>query len=218
MTSGKRVLLLLADGFELLEAAGFTDVLGWANLDGDTPIEVVSAGLRSPLKTTFGFGAVPDVLAAELDLEAFDALAIPGGFEGAGFYQDAYDTAFKQIVSHFAHAEKLVGAVCVASLAVAATGVLSGRRATVYHQIGGKRRAELEGFGGSFIDEAIVEDGKIITSTGPGTAIEVAFRFLAHLTSEENAAHVRQLMRTPPLDRDWLHTPQVTTAMEVSHD
>lgn len=79
----KKVLLLLADGFEALEAAGFTDVFSWAAIDGSVGIELVSAGLRTPLRTTFGFSVIPQKLVSELDLSEFDALAVPGGFDGA---------------------------------------------------------------------------------------------------------------------------------------
>jgi 4-methyl-5(b-hydroxyethyl)-thiazole monophosphate biosynthesis len=205
----KRVLLLLADGFEPLEAAGFTDVLGWANIDGEEPIELVSAGIHPTLKATFGFSVIPDAQLADLDLNSFDALALPGGFEGAGFYKDAYTPAFKAAIQHFSTRNKVVASVCVASLALGAAGVVKGRRATVYHQEGGKRKAELEAFGATFIDEAIVRDGHLITSTGPGTGVEVAFKLLEQLTSAKNVAHVRTLMRMPSPSAEWVKTPQV---------
>ncbi len=205
----KKILLLLADGFEPLEAAGFTDVLGWANIDGTEPIELVSVGLRSPLKATFGFSVIPNKLLNEIDLNDFDALAIPGGFGGAGFYKDALGEDFAKVIKHFEEKAKTIASVCVASLALGAAGVIKGRKATVYHQIGGKRKEQLEESGAIFVDEAIVRDGNIITSTGPGTAIEVAFELLENLTSKENVAHIRKLMRMPIPDNSWRTTPQV---------
>lgn len=207
----KRILLLLADGFEPLEAAGFTDVFGWANIDGEESIELVSAGLRSPLKATFGFSVIPDQLISDLDLDTFDALAVPGGFEGAGFYKDAYAPEFLKVIKAFADRGAPVASVCVASLSLGAAGVLKGRRATTYHQVGGKRKAELEGFGAAFVDQAIVQDAGLITSTGPGTGVEVAFELLETLTSAANTAHIRQLMRIPERSEAWLTKPQVTT-------
>lgn len=204
-----RVLLLLGDGFEPLEAAGFTDVLGWANIDGDQPIELVSAGLRSPLKATFGFSVIPNALVDDLDLSSFDALAVPGGFGRAGFYDDALSEPFLAVIRHFAERSAPVASVCVASLSLGAAGVLNGRRATTYHQRGGKRRAELEAYGAQFVDEAIVRDGSLISSTGPGTGIEVAFELLADLTSAATADHIRQLMRVPRPDPAWRATAQV---------
>jgi 4-methyl-5(b-hydroxyethyl)-thiazole monophosphate biosynthesis len=205
----KRVLLLLADGFEPLEAAGFTDVLGWANIDGCEPIELVSAGLKPQLRATFGFSVIPDTTVDNIDLSSFDALAVPGGFEGAGFYKDAYDESFLQIIREFEKSLKPIASVCVASLSLGRAGVIDGRRATTYHQIGGKRKLELEAFGAIFIDQAIVQDAGIISSSGPGTGVEVAFELLELLTTKENAQHIRQLMRMPPRSIGWQQTPQV---------
>lgn len=206
---GKRVLLLLADGFEPLEAAGFTDVLGWANIDGEEPIELVSAGLRPMLRATFGFSVVPDRLVRELDLDTFDALAVPGGFEGAGFYHDALSSDFSKVINSFNAAGKPVASVCVAALALGAAGILQGRRATTYHQVGGRRKAQLQSQGATFVDQPLVIDGGLITSTGPGTAIEVAFALLEILTSRPNVDHIRQLMRMPAPPALWYATPQV---------
>ncbi len=208
----KRVLLLLAEGFEPLEAAGFTDVLGWANIDGDEPIELVSAGLRPSLRATFGFSVVPDALVADLDLDSFDALAVPGGFAGAGFYEDALSEPFLAVIRHFEARKKWVASVCVASLALGAAGVLQGRRATTYHQVGGQRKAQLEGYGAQFVDQAIVIDGKLLTSTGPGTGVEVAFALLRQLTSQQVADRIRTLMRVPHPDANWHMAPQVPAA------
>lgn len=208
----KKVLLLLADGFEPLEAAGFTDVLGWANIDGDEPIELVSAGLRPLLRATFGFSVVPDALVDDLDLESFDALAVPGGFAGAGFYDDALSEPFLDVIRHFEARGKIVASVCVASLALGAAGILQGRRATTYHQLGGQRKAQLQAYGADFVDEAIVVDGRLVTSTGPGTAIEVAFVLLRELTSRKVADQIRALMRVPRPQSTWQVAPQVPAA------
>lgn len=205
----KNVLMLLANGFELLEAAAFTDVLGWADADGAERITLLTAGLTTPVRTTFGFAAVPGALTGDLDLAGFDALVIPGGFASAGFFDEALSPPFLDVIRAFAGRDAPVAAVCVSSLALAAAGLLAGRAATTYHQAGGKRRAELEAHGVRFVDAAIVTDGAFITSTGPGTAIEVALALLASLTTPENAAHVRARMRIPMPDPAWFTTPQV---------
>ncbi len=208
----KKVLLLLAEGFEPLEAAGFTDVPGWANIDGDEPIELVSAGFRPRLRATFGFSVIPDALVSDLDLDSFDALAVPGGFAGAGFYEDALSEPFLDGIRHFEARGKMVASVCVASLALGAAGILNGRRATTYHQVGGQRKAQLVSHGAQFVDEAIVIDGKLVSSTGPGTGVEVAFALLRDLTSQKVADQIRTLMRVPRPDATWQIAPQVPTA------
>lgn len=205
----KSVLLLLADGFEPLEAAGFTDIMGWANIDGSEPIELVSAGLKSPLRATFGFSVIPDTLLQDVDLSRFDALAIPGGFGRNGFYDEALSEPFLDVIREFEAAGKPVASVCVASLSLGKAGVIKGRRATTYHQAGGTRKAQLEESGAIFIDQPIVSDGGMISSTGPGTGTEVAFQLLTDLTSKENTDHIRKLMRMPTPSDEWYETPQV---------
>lgn len=205
----KRVLMLLANGVEPLEMAAITDVLGWANLLGDEPVELVNAGLHEQLLSTFGITMRPSFLLRDLDISGFDALALPGGFEPAGFYEDALSEGFLTTIRQFVDSEKIVASVCVSSVCLGAAGVLHGRQATTYHQVGGKRRNQLVESGAVFVDRPIVVDGRIITSSGPGTATEVAFALLAQLTSTENAALIRQKMRFATPDRDWYDTPQV---------
>jgi len=207
----KRVLLLLANGFEPMEASCFTDILGWADIDGSENIELVSVGLRSPLKATFGFSVIPDKLLSEIDIETFDALAIPGGFEENGFYEDAYCEEFLDVIRHFEMLGKTIATVCVASLPLGKAGIINNRRAAIYHSVGGTRKEELEEFGAIFVDKPVVKDKNLITSTGPGTGIEVAFELLAELTSEENSKHIRSLMRVPEPSLTWKYSQQVNT-------
>lgn len=208
----KKVLLLLADGFEPLEAAGLTDVFGWAAIEGSRPVELVTAAFRSLVRATFGFSVIPQATLPGIDLAHFDALAIPGGFESAGFYEDALSEPFLDVIRDFEARDRPIASVCVASLALGAAGVIKGRRATTYHQIGGKRKTQLEAYGADFVDEAVVEDRGLISSTGPGTSVEVALRLLSALTSEANAQQIRVRMRVPVPDPAWLIQPQVSEA------
>jgi 4-methyl-5(b-hydroxyethyl)-thiazole monophosphate biosynthesis len=190
----KRVLLLLADGVELFEAGAFTDVLGWADTLGSERIECVCAGLHPRLRCTFGPDLIPDVQLDQVRVEDFDALAIPGGFETAGFYEDAYAEPFLDIIRRFDRATKPIAAICVGALPLAKSGVLAGRRATTYKLLGGKRRQQLAEMGAEVVDASLVRDGNVITSTGPSTAVDVALAMVEMLTSPENAAQVRELM------------------------
>lgn len=206
----KRIAMLLADGFEHLEAAAFTDVFGWANIDGNEAIELVTLGLKKQLQTTFGYGAIVDKLVNEVDLNAFDALAIPGGMNRkVDFYEEALGDTFAEVIQHFDARQQPIASVCVASLSLGAAGILAGRKATIYHQSGGKRKDELEKYGAVFVDTPVVKDGNLTSSTGPGTAIEVAFQLLEDLTGADNAKHIRQLMRLPAKDLKWFKQPQM---------
>jgi len=190
----KRVLLLLADGFEAFEAAAFTDVLGFATAFGDEEIEVVTVGLRPEIHCTFGFTVKPELMLEDARDDEFDAVAVPGGFERAGFYNDAYSDVFVDVFRRFAAAGKPIAAVCTGALPVARSGVLRARRATTYHLLEGRRRRELADMGADVIDEPVVRDGSIVTSTSPATATDVAFALLEMLTSAENAGTTRHAM------------------------
>ncbi|MBA4044443.1 MAG: DJ-1 family protein [Erythrobacter sp.] len=205
----KRVLILLANGFEVMEAACFTEVLGWASIYGDGQFDQLSVGLRSPLKTTFGFDVLPERLLNEINVEDFDALVLPGGFGDAGFYEEALSEPFLDVIRSFDRRQAPIAAVCVSALSLAAAGVLEGRRATVYHQVGGARKAELESFGAVFVDEPLVIDGHLMTSTGPGTGIELALKLLEVLSSPAFAQELRGRMRVPTPDAAWFHAAQV---------
>lgn len=128
-------------------------------------------------------------------------MAIPGGFEGAGFYEDAYSDEFLDIIRLFDTLSRPIAAVCVAALPVARSGILRGRQATTYHLLEGKRRKQLADMGAEVVDAGLVRDGNVITSAAPSTAIDVAFTLLAEVTSAENTSHIRHMMGFPNDDR-----------------
>ncbi len=193
-SGGPRVLLLLAGGFEEYEASVFTDVLGWSRTDGDIPVRVTTAALRPRIRGTWNLDVVPEMLAEEVRVDDFDALAVPGGFEEAGFYEDAYDPGFLRLIREFHRQNKWISAICVGALPLARAGILEGRRATTYHLNGSPRRNQLAALGAVVEDRMIVTDGRVTTSSCPATALQVAFDLLAALTTPENAAKVRERM------------------------
>lgn len=190
----KNVLLFLAQGFEEYEAGVFTDVLGWSREFGNDPVNVKTAGLRSEIKCTWNFTVTPETQLSEISVDDYDALAIPGGFEKAGFYQDAFHEDFLRIIRQFHDSGKVIASVCVAALPLGKSGILKNKKATTYHLLDGIRRKQLEAFGALVQDQPIVVDDNIITSTSPATALEVAFTLLRMLTSSENEAKVKKAM------------------------
>jgi 4-methyl-5(b-hydroxyethyl)-thiazole monophosphate biosynthesis len=190
----KRVVLLLCDGVEIFEAGAFHDVLGWASEYGSEKIEVVSVGLTPEVHCTFGLTVVPDRLLGDIQAGDFDALAIPGGFGEYGFYDSGCSQEVADLVREFHSLNRPIASICVGALPVASSGILEGRRATTYKLLGGERRRQLAEFGAEVVDQPMVKDGDVITSTGPGTAAEVAFTLLEDLTDADNAARIRHLM------------------------
>lgn len=190
----KQVLLLLCKGVEIYEAAAFYDVLGWSGAYGTEAVKVVTVGLQAEVRGAFGIKIIPDKLLSVVEADEFDALAIPGGFEIYGYYEEAYSEAVVNLIRRFEELEKPIASICVGALPLANSGILKDRRATTYHLREGVRRKQLASFGVNVIDEPIVRDGNVITSTSPATAMDVAFEFLARITSDENSNHIREMM------------------------
>ena len=191
----KKICLLLPNGFEAVEASVFTDVLGWNKEEGDGTTGVVTVGTRSELKCTWNFTVIPEKVLSEVTAEEFDALAIPGGFETAGFYEDAFRPDVLEFIREFDRQGKVIASICVAALVIGKSGVLEGRNATTYNLNGRKRQIQLAEMGAHVLaDQSIVIDNNIITSFNPSTAFDVAFALLESLTSTENTNHVKKLM------------------------
>lgn len=194
----KKILILLSNGFEVYEAAAFIDVMGWANVFGNEKIEIVTAGAHTKLKCTFGFQVIPDVQIKNLNIDEFDALAVPGGFEKAGFYEDGFSEEFLNLIRCFDEKKKPIASICVGALLLGKSGILANRSATTYHLLEGKRRIQLAEMGANIKDKPIVQDGNIITSTSPATAMAVAFVLLETLTSKENGEKIKVMMGFAP--------------------
>ena len=188
----KKVLLLLANGFEIFEASAFIDVIGWNLVEGDNSTELFTCGLKKEIKSSFNQRFIVDYLIGDIDITSFDALAIPGGFEVYGFYNDAYDDKFLDLIQGFKANNKFIASICVGALPLGKSGVLKGKKGTTYNRA--IRREALQGFGVNVINQPIVIDDNMITSWNPSTAVDVALLLLEHLTTKNNADKVRQLL------------------------
>jgi len=188
----KKVLLLLADGFEIYEASVFIDVIGWNLVEGDKSTQLFTCGLRKEIKSSFNQRFIVDHLVCDIDVSAFDALAVPGGFEVCGFYRDAYDEQFLCLIRDFKAQNKFIASICVGALPLGKSGILKGKTATTYNNP--IRREALQSFGVKVINQPIVTDDNMITSWNPSTAVDVALLLLEHLTTKDNAYKVRGLL------------------------
>jgi len=189
----KKVLLLLAEGFEMYEASVFIDVIGWNLTSGNGQTELFTCGLKKQVRSSFNQRVIVDYLVEEVNAAEFAAIAIPGGFEEYHFYEDAYHHKFSAIINSFYHRRKIIASICTGALPVAKTGVLDGKKGTTYNQ-SHLRQEALKGMGVDVVQEPIVVDDNIITSWNPSTAINVAFLLLEKLTTKENAALIKRKM------------------------
>ena len=189
-----KTLVFLLKGFETMEFSVFVDVLGWARNDFGYDVPVVTGGFQEKVVSTFNIPVLVDKTLEDISVDDFDALAIPGGFEEFGFYEEAYNERFLNLIREFDARGKIIATICVAALPVGKSGVLTGRKATTYHLRDAYRQKQLKEFQVDVVNEPIVVDKNIITSYCPETAPGVAFKLLEMLTSTEEMEQVKQAM------------------------
>lgn len=189
-----KVLVFCAKGFETMEFSVFIDVLGWARNDYGYDIQVETCGFQKEVISTFNVPIIVDKLMEEIDVNDYDALAIPGGFEEYGFYEEAYNEKFLDLIRDFDKQNKIIASICVGALPLGKSGILKGRKATTYHLRDAYRQKQLAEFGVNVINQRIIVDENIITSYCPETAPDVAFELLNKLVGYEKMSIVRQAM------------------------
>lgn len=166
----KRVLCLLAPGFEEIETLAPVDLLRRAGA------EVVMASLTGDLNVTGRCQVTvrADAPLAQAASQAFDMLLIPGG---PGVKVLRTDGRAAELAKLFAAQGKPVGAICAAPLVLADAGLLSEKRFTAHFST----QAELPG---ALAAERVVEDGLLITSRGAGTGIHFGLALVRRLFGE----------------------------------
>jgi len=179
------VLVPLAQGCEELEAITITDLLVRAG------VEVTTCGLDDqPVKASRGTTIVPDVSIDEVVDTNFDMIVLPGGLPGADHLRD--DARVQAIIKRHAQAGRYIGAICAAPRALARAGLLSGRKVTSYPGA----LDEVDDDSIELCNEATVIDGNVITSMGPGTAMDFALSLIELLEGREKRDAVEiQLVR-----------------------
>ena len=159
----KKVLILLADGFEEVEAVGTGDVLKRLGC------QVVMAGVESEkVRSSASLYICADALLDSLsaDIASFDAAVLPGGLPGATNLRD--NGKVKKIITEFAAEGKIVAAICAAPAALSAFGILEGKRVTGYP--GCEKLSSAAGL--AFTGNRVERDGNIVTGKGPGVSLE----------------------------------------------
>ena len=191
----KKIILLLSEGFEMLEAAPFSDVFGWDATIGSKSVKIYTAGLRKKISSIWNFNTEVDfILEKGIDISEFDAVVIPGGFGRAGFFKDIQEESFKNLIWDFFVQKKIVVGICTGTFALGEAGILKGRQATTYLRENGRYFNQLSKFEAIPTKKEIVIDENLITSSAPKTATEVAFILLEKLTSKKNSDFIKKEM------------------------
>ncbi|MCD6287125.1 MAG: DJ-1/PfpI family protein [Anaerolineae bacterium] len=172
----KKALIPIADGSEEIEAVCIIDTLRRAEVD------VTAASVMGRLEITAARGTmiVADALIEDCDNETYDVIALPGGIPGAEHLRDC--AALIQIVTAQRDSGRLYGAICASpAVALLPHGLVAGRRATCFPSYLPvlAEAADVEA-----VEDRVVVDGNLVTSRGPGTAIEFALMLIEILFSD----------------------------------
>ena len=166
-----KVLVPLAQGCEEIEAVTVIDILRRAG------IKVISAGLDAqPVKASRGVMLIADMTLDNALQQEFDMIVLPGGQPGTENLMA--DARIINLLKHMSVQGKYITAICAAPSVLAAAGLLEGKLATSYP-------GTLDSFTGIKQQAvAVVTDGKLVTSRGPGTAMDFALSLVELLVGK----------------------------------
>jgi len=182
----KTVLIPLAEGCEELEAVTLIDLLRRAD------ISVITAGITQRTVTgSRGTTLIADVLLSDVIDIDFDMVALPGGLPGATHLND--EPLIHTILKRTYQNNHAVAAICAAPLVLANAGLLASKTITCYP--GSLNPSDWPEI--NFIEDAVVVDGRILTSRGPGTAMDFALTLIAYLTDMPTRDRVATALLRP---------------------
>lgn len=181
-----RVLVPLAPGCEELEAVTIIDLLRRAE------IEVVTAGLEpGPVTCSRGTVLVPDADLDDVAEDDFDMVVLPGGQPGANHLDR--DIRIHDLLARQAAADRWSAAICAAPIVLASTGLLDGRSATSFPgALDPNRYPDV-----TLLEQPVVTDGNVVTSRGPGTAMDFALHLIELLLDADRRAAVEAKLMRP---------------------
>lgn len=168
------VLMPLAEGFEELEAVTVIDVLRRAG------IEVTTAGLdgNGPVTGSRQTQIVPDAALDAVMDQDFDMITLPGGLPGVDHLKK--DERIQKLIDRFSSKGKYTAAICAAPTILAARGHLEGRQVTSNPKFQNQvNLGEVD-----YVEDPVVVDGPVVTSRGPGTAMEFGLKLIEILEGE----------------------------------
>lgn len=171
------VLIPLAEGCEELEAVTLIDLLRRAD------IQVTTASLDhgstvNPVTASRGVILIPDTTLDSAMTEDFDMLVLPGGLPGADHLDN--DARIHELLKKMAGEDKYTAAICAAPKILANAKLLEGKTATSYPGFIDKMALNNT----QISEEAVVQDGKVITSRGPATAMDFALTLIEILAGK----------------------------------
>lgn len=176
------IALHLAEGFEEIEAITVVDVLRRAGVDA----RMISVSGSLHVTGSHGISVQADQLFEETAYETCEMILLPGGMPGSRHLKE--HTGLAEKILQFQAQDKWLGAICAAPMVLGGLGVLTGKKATIFPGMEG------ELLGATVQHDRVVVDGKVITSRGPGTALEFSLQLAGILAGPEQEQKLRSSM------------------------
>lgn len=173
-----KIIIPISNGFEEIEAITIIDVCRRANID------VTIAALEN-IQTigAHNIKVEANCMVDEINTSDFDMIVLPGGVPNA--FTLAENEKVQSLLKEFKSQNKNIGAICAAPYALYKADVLN-KNYTCYPSFETKIKDN-----GYHADDAIVIDGKVITSRGPATAMSFALEIVNILCGEETFNNVK---------------------------
>ena len=176
----KKVIVMLADGFEEIEAISVVDILRRANVVCD-----MCSINKDHVKGAHGILIKSDCYIDDIDVSEYDAIVLPGGLPGA---TNLNDERVKKFVTELNKEGKIVAAICAAPETLEVFDILKNKRCTSYPGFI-KNREEV-----TYIEDIVVKDENVITSRGPATSIAFGLEILKSLGYEKEYNDLKEGM------------------------
>ena len=178
----KKLVLFLATGFEEIEAIATLDVLRRSGLD----VKSVSITEDYLVTGAHGISVQADSLFKDIDLLDVDMLILPGGMPGTKNLNA--DNRVKEALMAHAQRGKQLAAICAAPMILGQLGLLEGKEATCYP--GNETYLK----GAILSDYMVVEDGNILTASGPSVALDFALQIIQFYLGDEKTEEVSKAL------------------------
>ncbi|MHB1485929.1 MAG: DJ-1 family glyoxalase III [Saccharofermentanales bacterium] len=177
----KNTFIILAEGFEEIEAVTVIDILRRLKIRCDI------CGLNSiNVKGAHGVVMTADYVFSQMNFDDYDVIILPGGMPGADNLKS--DKRLIDLLVKYNDEGKLIAAICAAPIVLKEAGLTEGRKITSFPS------CKPEFTGSEYSTEPVIQDANMITGRGPGTAAEFAFRIADNITAKDAVIALEKTM------------------------
>lgn len=176
------IYLFLAEGFEELEAVTIIDVLRRASI----PLKIVGINGKSTVVGCHNIEITADILDRDLDLNSIDMIILPGGIPGVNNLESS--SIVRQVLDFCNKNNKTIAAICAAPAVLGHLDILKDKCATCYPGMESELKAA------NVSQKSVCHCDNVITSQGPGTAIEFALYLVKNIKNQKMADDIKKAM------------------------